>query len=158
MPADSMQANMAATPNKVGLQKFTFWVNLAGLTNAAVLTAFKPGFKFSLDKVEFSVQKAVTTAAKAATITPTISGEAIRGGVLSLTSANCTPKGTIVAASAITDIPIRTSPDTSAQVDNDTNHGDANDTITLTASSVTAFVEGDGELILSIHNEEVGIP
>lgn len=149
MPADNMQANMAAAPNAVGKQLFSFWINLAGLTDADVLTSFVPGFKFAIESVNFAVQKAVTTAAKLATITPKISSVAISGGVLSLTSDNCTPKGVVVAGSAVVETPLGAA---------NSNHGSATDSISLTASAVTAFVEGDGQIEVLLHNLEVGIP
>jgi hypothetical protein len=140
-----MQSNMAAGVPEVGKHTFSFRIALAGLTNADVLTSFVPGFKFAIEKVMFAVQAAVTTAAKLATITPKIDAVAITGGVLALTSANCTPKGKVLTGTTVTGA-------------NDDNLGSDTSSITLTASAVTAFVEGDGELIIILRNREVGIP
>jgi hypothetical protein len=140
-----MQSNMAAGVPEVGKHTFSFRIALAGLTNADILTSFVPGFKFAIEKVMFAVQAAVTTAAKLATITPKIDAVDITGGVLALTSANCTPKGTVLTGTAVTGA-------------NDDNLGSDTSAITLTASAVTAFVEGDGELIIILRNREVGIP
>lgn len=145
MSLDNMQANMAAGQPEVGRHTFSFRITLANLTNANVMTNFVPGFRFSIEKVMFAVETAVTTAAKLATITPKINNIAISGGVLSLTSANCTPKGTIVVGTAVTGV-------------NDDNDGSNTASITLTASAVTAFVEGSGELIIILKNREVGSP
>lgn len=145
MPLDTMQSNMAADVPEVGKHTFSFRIALAGLTNADILTSFVPGFKFAIEKVMFAVQAAVTTAAKLATITPKIDAVAITGGVLALTSANCTPKGTVLTGTAVTGA-------------SDDNLGSDTSAITLTASAVTAFVEGDGELIIILRNREVGIP
>lgn len=145
MPLDNMQSNMAAGVPEIGKHTFSFRIALAGLTNADVLTSFVPGFKFAIEKVMFAVQAAVTTAAKLATITTKVDDVAITGGVLALTSANCTPKGTVLTGTTVTGA-------------NDDNLGSDTSSITLTASAVTAFVEGDGELIVIIRNREVGIP
>ena len=145
MPLDTMQSNMAAGVPEVGKHTFSFRIALAGLTNADVLTSFVPGFKFAIEKVMFAVQAAVTTAAKLATITTKVDAVAIMGGVLALTSANCTPKGKVLTGTTVTGA-------------NDDNLGSDTSSITLTASAVTAFVEGDGELIVIIRNREVGIP
>ncbi len=120
----------------VGVSTLTFWVDLTTLTNADILTAYTVGYAFKILSVAFGVHKAVTTGAKLATITPSITGVATTGGILSLTSANCTPKGVVVPASAVTG----------------TNSGSASDTISLTASAVTAFIEGNGWIIIEIKN------
>lgn len=121
---------------KAGVAPIPFYIPLADLANAAIITAYKPGYKFQIVQVDFVVEKAVTTAAKAATITPSISGTNVTGGVLALTSANCTPAGTVVAGSAVTGA----------------NTGSATDTITFTGSSVTTFVEGDGWMVVQLRN------
>lgn len=149
MPADNMQANMAADITGSAKQLFPLRIALAGLTGADVLTSLKPGFAFEIVKVSFAVITAVTTAAKLATLTPKISGEAITGGVLSLTSDACTPKGTVLDATEITPIPLGQS---------GTNQGSADDSISLTASDVTAFAEGDGDVVFLLRNREAGIP
>src|SRR3990172_749920 len=142
MPADNMQENMAANPSLLGMHEFSFHVNLANVTAAAMLSSFVPGYKFAIKSVRFAVETAVTTAAKAATLTPTISGATVTGGVLALTSANCTPKGVIVSGTSVTGA-------------NRDNEGSETDSVTVTASSVTAFVEGQGELVVTLLNREV---
>lgn len=76
----------------------------------------------------FRTAKAATTAAKLATLTVGIGGTPVTGGVMALTSANQNTIGGSVAASAITA----------------GNIGAAGSTLEVTASAVTAFVEGDG--------------
>lgn len=144
MPLDTMQADMASDVPRGGTHPFSFHISLAGLSNADLLSTIVPGYKFAIEKVMFGVQTAATTAAKAATITPKISGVAVSGGVLSLTSANCTPKGNVVNGSEISD----SSPD---------NEGSETDSISLTASGVTSFVEGDGEIVMILRNREAGL-
>jgi len=119
----------------VGVEKLHLWVNFAGLSNADVVTTYTPGFKFKILGVSMGVQKAATTAAKACTLTTYINATPVTGGVLALTSANMTPKGVVLAGTSVTAA----------------NTGTSSDTITITGSS-TAFVEGDGWIILTIQN------
>lgn len=113
--------------------QWIFWLNLSELTNADVLTTWTPGFAGSITAIEFAVKKAVTTAAKAADLNMEIGTTNLTGGVVGLTSANCTPKGAVVAGTAITAA----------------NSFTATDTLSIEAANVTAFVEGDGWLIVS---------
>lgn len=111
-----------------------FPVELADVSNADVVTDFKPGVSGVLEDVTWVQRTPVTTAAKLATITPYIDGAAPTGGVLALTSAACTPLGKKIAASQIT-------------------AGGAisqNSKLTFTASAVTAFVEGRGTIYARI--------
>lgn len=120
----------------VGQVTIPFATNLADITATTLINAYTPGYAFKILAIAFIVNKAATTAAKAATITPSIGVTAVTGGVLALTSANMTPQGTVLAASAITAL----------------NVGTAASTITLTASAVTAFVEGDGWIVIQLQN------
>lgn len=76
----------------------------------------------------FRTAKPASTASKLATLTVGISGVAVTGGVMALTTANQNTIGGTVAATAITGA----------------NIGAAGATLEVTASAVTAFVEGDG--------------
>lgn len=120
----------------VGVQNLSFFVNLADLANADLLTTYPLLYKFKILSVSFGVEKAATTAAKLATLTPKISGVAVTGGVLALTSANCTPTGNVVAGSAVTAA----------------NTGASGATISITGSAVTAFIEGAGWIIITVQN------
>ncbi len=99
---------------------------LAGLVNAQVRKIAISG-SFKVTGVGFRVGTPATTAAKLATLTTQINGVALTGGVIALTSANCTPSGALVAGSAIT-----------------AKNLGANTTLEIAVSAVTAFVEGDG--------------
>jgi hypothetical protein len=129
-------ANAGPIAAGVGIANLAFFCNLADLAAADLITNFTLGYKFKILAVNFIVEKAATTAAKAVTLTPKISGVAVTGGVLSLTSANCTPQGTVINATTVTG----------------SNTGSAAATLSVTGSAVTAFVEGAGWLVLRIQN------
>jgi hypothetical protein len=120
----------------VGIQTLAFYVTLANIAANGLVGAFTPGYAFKVLKVDFAVEKAVTTASKLATITPKISGTSVSGGILSLTSATLTPVGTVLAGSTVS------SPNT----------GTAGQTLAFGASAVTTFVEGTGWIIVQIQN------
>src|SRR4051794_31384258 len=101
-------------------------VVLARHSNGSIAARFTPGYAGVIRKISAFVIDPVTTAAKLATFTPAIGGVATTGGALALTSANCTPLGAKVDGSAITAF----------------NVFGAADEITVAASAVTAFVEG----------------
>lgn len=100
---------------------------LTGLANGQVFSITVPG-AFTLNSIGFRVGVAVTTGAKLATLTAQIGGVACTGGVISLTSANCTPAGALVAGTAITG----------------GNTGTGSTTVQVAVSAVTAFLEGSG--------------
>jgi hypothetical protein len=101
-------------------------VVLSKHTNGSIAARFTPGFKGTIRKITASVTDPATTGSKLATFTPAIATVATTGGALALTSANCTPVGAKVDGSSITAL----------------NAFGATDEITIAASSVTAFVEG----------------
>jgi hypothetical protein len=113
-------------PQSTG-QMFTMPIKLSAVANAGIAMRFVPGFKGFIRKVEAIVWDPVTTGSKAVTLTPAINGTNTTGVTLALTSANCTPLGARVAQ-------------TGTFTANATFQ--ATDEITLVASSVTAFVEG----------------
>ena len=100
---------------------------LSGLADSQTRKVAVP-FPFEVTAVSFRVGDPATTASKLATLTAQVSGTAVTGGVVNLTSANCTPSGAAVAGSAITGA----------------NTGAAGGTLEVAVSAVTAFVEGDG--------------
>jgi hypothetical protein len=121
----------------VGVKTVVFpLITLSEVADGDLITDYTPGYKFKLLSVEFVVDTAVTTAAKASSLNFDIGATPTTGGVLALTSANCTPKGAVVAGSAITAA----------------NTGSASDTISLIAASTTTFVEGKGSVVLTIQN------
>ena len=109
---------------------------LAGVSAADVLTNYTPGYKFKLLSASFAVTVPVTTAAKAATLNLEIDTTNVTGGEIALTSANCTPLGALVAGAGITAA----------------NTGSATATLSVEAATVTAFIEGQGILLLKIQN------
>lgn len=115
-----------------------FFFNLADIASGDMLTNYTVGHKFAILGVDFQVQKPATTAAKLASFNLEIGnpGTNLTGGVVALTSANCTPAGAAVAGSAITAL----------------NTGTSTDVISIEASAVTAFVEGSGWLMVRIQN------
>lgn len=120
----------------VGVQTIPLYTNLVDITAADILSLYVPGYKFKILAMDFVVDKPATTGSKAATLTPKISTVAVTGGVVALTSALCTPAGALVSGSAVTAA----------------NTGSASASISLTGSSVTAFVEGNGWVLLKIQN------
>lgn len=121
----------------VGVHTISIPITLAAITGAGdVITTYTPGYKFKLLAVDFRIFEPVTTAAKAATLNLEIGTANVTGGVIALTSANCTPLGVAVAGSAITAA----------------NTGSATDAISIEAASVTAFVEGAGVVLIKIQN------
>lgn len=109
-------------------------ISLSTLANSQVRKLLVP-YGFVVTAAQFRVGNPATTAAKAATLTVQINGTAVTGGVISLTSANCTPAGAAVAATAITGA-------------NGTQT--INQTVEVAVSGVTAFAEGDGYVELTI--------
>lgn len=125
------------------LHHMEFFLELAGITgNADVLTDFLVGFACQIMRVDFWVMTVVTTAADLATIGLEIGSTAVTGGVVALTSANCTPVGAVVAGTAVTAANVMT----------------ATDTLTIVSSSVTAFAEGTGRLIVTLSPDLVASP
>lgn len=110
-------------------------ITLATITDAVdVLTNFTPGFAGAITSVAFAVTVPVTTAAKATTLNLEIGTTNLTGGVVALTSANCTPLGAVIAGTAITA----------------NNTFGATDTISIEASSTTQFSEGAGVLLITL--------
>lgn len=108
-------------------------LQLAAITSSTNVNALIPGFSGTITAIQFSVTTPATTAAKLATLSLKLNSTAVTGGAVALTSANCTPIGALVAGSAITAL----------------NTFLATDTINIASSSVTAFVEGQGNLFIS---------
>jgi len=127
-----LQAEVADGNDIVSIQ---FPVNLASVTgNIDVVTAFRPGVDGMIEDLSFTVTQPVTTAAKLATLAPTINAVAVTGGAVALTSANATPLGKVLQGSAITAL----------------NTISRSDTLSIKATGVTAFVEGQGVLTIRI--------
>lgn len=121
-------------------QTFIIPIQLLGLVNAGVWKIAVP-FAATIISALFRTGKVVSTAAKAATLTVTTNGGgAVTGGVMALTSANQNATGTGLAASAISGAGATIT---------------ASQTIEVTVSAVTAFVEGDGYVEFVVSNNDL---
>ena len=120
----------------VGVQTITIPVYLSSVASGDVLTNYTPGFAGKLLSISFAVSKPATTASKAATLNVEIDTTDVTGGTVALTTASCDTLGELTAGSSIT----AANTFTAAQ------------TISVEASSVTAFVEGEGYLLLKVQN------
>ncbi len=109
-------------------------IKLAKLANGDIVTDYIPGFAGTIKKAVFVVTDPATTANKAATLNLEIEAANVTGGVIALTSANCTPLGAVVAGTAITAANVFT----------------ATQKISVEAANVTTFVEGEGVLLLTV--------
>lgn len=107
-------------------------VTLANVADGDVVTNYTPGFAGTIEKFSFLVTSAVTTGSKGTTLNLEIGSTNLTGGVLTLTSAAATPLGKVIDATAITAA----------------NVFSATDTISVEASSTTAFSEGAGVLLI----------
>lgn len=112
----------------------SFPITLANVANGDVVTDIVPGFAGVVVSAQFVVTTAATTAAKATTLNLEINATNVTGGVIALTSANCTPLGHRVAGTAVTAA----------------NTFGATDTLSVEAASTTAFVEGEGVLLITL--------
>lgn len=109
-------------------------ITLANLANGQKLQLPVP-FGFQVTAAVFTVQVPATTASKLATLTVCINGTNVAGGgVMALTSANCTPAGNQVAATTITG----------------TNVGAQGALLGVAVTSVTTFAEGTGVLTFTV--------
>lgn len=110
-------------------------VKLVRVTAAVdVVTNFTPGFAGTITRVVAVVTDPAVTAARAATLNLEVGTTDVTGGAVSLTSANCTPLGAVIAGTAVTA----------------GNTFTASDTISVEASSVTAFAEGEILLLVTV--------
>lgn len=108
--------------------------NLAEIADGNIVTGRKARYAGLVVGFFAQVSSPATTAAKASTLNLEIGGTNVTGGALALTSANMTPKGAIVEATAITA----------------NNAVVADDLVDVEAASTTAFVEGEIDLYMVI--------
>lgn len=126
---------------KAGVGVFTIpiFINLAEITaNGDVATSYIPGFNGQIVSLAFIVNKAVTTGSKRADFNIEINQTNVTGGVVQVTSAAATPKGVVIAGSAIFA----------------NNFFTDTDAISIESSSVTAHEEGNGWLMLTVQNTD----
>ncbi len=114
----------------------SFPIVLATVADGDILTEYTPGFAGKITKISFAVTTKVTTGSKGSTLNMEIGTTNLTGGVVVLTSANCTPLGAVVAGSAVTGA----------------NSFTATDVLSIEAASTTAFSEGAGTLLVTIQN------
>jgi hypothetical protein len=113
-------------------------VTLSSITGAGdVVTEFTPGFPGRIVKFYWIQGVPVTTAGKAATLNLEVNAVDVvtkpgTNATIALTSAACTPLGKVIAGSTI----------------GGSNTFDKDDTISVEATSVTAFLEGTGVLVV----------
>lgn len=111
---------------------------MSGWTAADIVTETYPGIDGDLEYAEFVTTVAVTTAGKAATLNFEIGTTDVTGMTLALTSANATPKGTVLGFG------LPTAAYTLSR----------SSKLSVEASSVTAFSEGEGYLNLYIRETQ----
>jgi hypothetical protein len=130
VPALVIQNDATAAPIVISIP-----IILASIAGAGdVVTGYTPGFAGTIVKAAFVPTKAVTTPGKAVTLNFEIGSTDLTGGVIALTSANCTPLGVVVAGTTITSA----------------NTFTATDTFSVESSSVTPFAEGEGVLLITV--------
>jgi fructose-specific phosphotransferase system component IIB len=113
-------------------------VKLAKITGAGdIVSNLRLGIAGWLEAFSFLVTDPVTTAAKAATLTPKIDTTGTTGGAIALTSAAATPLGTVIQSTDFTA----------------NNKLVPESKLSITASAVTAFAEGEGILHLRIRKD-----
>ena len=117
-----------------GYSQLCIPIKMSKIADGNILTGYIPGFAGSIETVQFFVTDPVTTAGKAADLNLEIAGTNVNGGVVGLTSANCTPLGARVAGTAIVADNVFT----------------AVQAIDIEADNTVAFVEGEGVLIITL--------
>ncbi len=138
-PADlaNNTTGVAGASLAAGVGHFTLsiYFRAAAITGNVLLYTYIPGFAFKILKISASIVDAVTTGAKTATLTTAIAGTPTTGGIVIMSGTYAL--GTEQASSA---------PVTAA------NTGTSSQNITVTASAVTAFIEGGFMLHLEVQN------
>lgn len=112
---------------------------LSGVSAADVVSALRPGVNGYITDIQWIQGVPVTTGSKLATLSMKINSTAVTGGAVALTSALCTPLGARVAGSRITAA----------------NRITTADSLSVVATSVTAFVEGSGWIQIRIQPDIV---
>ena len=107
---------------------------LATLANGDIVITLTPGFAGEIVDIDFVTTVVASTADKLATLNLEIGTTDLTGGTVALTTAACDTLGKVVAAAAITAL----------------NAFGAADTISVEASSVTTFIEGEGVLLIRV--------
>jgi hypothetical protein len=118
----------------------TFPIPLAAITgNGDVVTEVRPGIDGVIEYVEWVQTRPVTTASRLATLNLEIGTTNVTGGTVALTSAACTPLGKV--------IPNTANPSANNRLTKES-------LLSIEASSVTAFAEGEGYLLVRVRKTE----
>jgi hypothetical protein len=114
------------------------------LTDFANSAAYARGipFNFTVLSALFRTAKPASTTSKLATLTLSTTAGAVTGGVMALTTANQNTAGGTVAATAISGTNATSTAGTA---------------VIITASSVTAFGEGDGWVEVTVRNNDLSV-
>lgn len=130
---------VASNTLAAGVGRFTLSIPivLASVAGAGdILTNYLLGFAFKILTVDCRVVTPATTVSRSFAINLEIGTTNLTGGVVSLTTANCTTLGAAIAGTAVTAA----------------NTGTAADTLSVEAASVTAFAEGEVVLLVCVQN------
>jgi hypothetical protein len=122
-----------------GVTTLAFHVQLASLTTAAadLVTAYVPGYKFKILKVDFATTTIGAGTSASQTINLTIGSTAVTGGVVNPTLAGTNTLGKMTLGTAVTAA----------------NTGGATDSISVkVAASGTVFTGGEGMLLVKVQN------
>lgn len=104
---------------------------LAQIADGDIVTSFVPGFVGSIVRTFFVTGTVpASTGGKGSTLNFEIGTVNLVGGVITLTSALCTPMGAVIQGTAVSG----------------SNKFDKDDVISVEASSTTAFSEGNGSV------------
>jgi len=101
-----------------------------------ILTTYTPGYKFKILKVDAVVSDPATPASKAFDVNLEIDTTNLTGGVIQLTSANCSTQGTVIPGTPI----------------GPNNVGTALQSFSVEASNVVKFDSGQVSLLIKIQN------
>lgn len=121
----------------VGRETREIPITLATLSDAAQYS-WVAEYNGRLASNNFRTHTPATTASKLSTLTPSIAGVNVTGGVIALTTVSCNTRNKETAGTAITA----------------KNAFKKGDTLTWTASSTTAFVEGSGVIQANLINDD----
>lgn len=117
-----------------GVYLLSIPIRLAGITGNTTVVNFPLRHAYKILSVDFVVTDAVTTGSKAATLTPFIADVAVTGGVVTLSGTyalGASQLGTAITA---------------------TNTGTGANYLSFKSTSVTAFAEGSGCLMVKVKN------
>lgn len=115
-------------------ETLTFPITQANIANGDLVTSYPLKYDGKVVGFRWVQEVPVTTASKLSTLNIEIGTTNLTGGTIALTSAACTPRGKIIESAAITA----------------GNLFKKGDTLSVEASSTTAFVEGTGSVCIDL--------